>query len=282
MNMHFQFVFVILFCGLFFICLFLTNKKFSFDFKKIAVCLLVFSAFFFPLVLFDLRHQFLNINLFINFFFSKESAVGRDINVWFTVFTYFIDSIIYYRSVLLAKLFYFVSIPLLVFLFKTKKNFYHVFYLSTLALWLIFPVCFAIYGKRPSEYYFVFLFPFIFIFIVDFFASLKKTYLLLVFCFVFFLINVQKDIINLKQNIFSLYYKDLAVKKISQLTINKKLNISFDTPLGANFGYRYLIDYYKIKQTGNWTDPLVQIRIPPKEDDIRIQEIGIKIPKELR
>jgi len=282
MNMHFQFVFVILFCGLFFICLFLTNKKFSFDFKKIAVCLLVFLAFFIPLIIFDLRHQFLNISLFFNFFFVKETGAIHDNNIWLTVFTNFIDSLIYFRSIFLAKLFYFVSIFLIFFLYKAKKDFYRVFYLSTLTLWLTFPICFALYGKRPSEYYFVFLFPFVFIFIVDFFVSIKKAYLLLFFSFVFFLINFQKNQINIRPNIFSLYYKDIAVEKINTLTAGKKFNISFKTPLGANYGYKYLIDYYNIKRTGNWADPLVEIRIPPEDDDIRVQEIGIKIPKELR
>ncbi len=51
--------------------------------------------------------------------------------------------------------------------------------------------------------------------------------------------------------------------------------------LGLNSGFNYLIDYYQIKQTGNWKDPLVEIRIPPKENDVIIYNIGIKIPKEL-
>jgi DNA-dependent RNA polymerase auxiliary subunit epsilon len=87
----------------------------------------------------------------------------------------------------------------------------------------------------------------------------------------------------LKTNSQSLYYKDLTAKKIKQMLNDKNFNISFSTPLGLNNGFKYLIDYYQIKQTSNFKDPLVEIRIPPRENDLKISDdIGIKIPKELQ
>lgn len=145
-----------------------------------------------------------------------------------------------------------------------------------------FPLFFIIYGQRPSEYYFVFLYPFILIIIADFFLSIKQLSIILIFGVLFFFIHSKQITDNLQPNIFGLYYKDKTIKKLKRLTSNKKFNVSFDTSLGRNSGYNYLIDYYNIKQTGNWNDPLVEIRIPPKKDDIRIQNIGIKIPQELK
>lgn len=279
-NMHFQFIFMILF-SIFFLTFYQIIKK-AFDFKKIVVAILGFLVMFIPLLIFDLRHNFLNIHALINFFFSPEARVDHDPNVWFTVFTYFLQPLIYTRSELLAKLFYFASLLIIVYLSIKKEKFQKLFYYSTLFLWLVFPLFFILYGKRPSEYYFVFLYPFIFVLLINFIFTIKKKYLVYLLILLLFLFNIQNSLFLLKTKIFSLYYKDLAIKKLKKLTENKKFNISFDTPLGANFGYRYLIDYYQIKQTGNWNDPLVEIRIPPEANDIRIQEIGIKIPQELK
>ena len=279
-NMHFQFIFMILFSA-FFLILYQIKKK-AFDFKKIVVAKLSFLAMFIPLLIFDLRHNFLNTHALINFFFSQGVRADHDPNVWFTVFTYFLQPLIYLTSELLVKLLYFVLLLIIFYLCKKKEKFHKLFYYSTLFLWLVFPLFFILYGKRPSEYYFVFLYPFIFISFIDFIFTFKKNYVAYFLILLLSICSIQNSLSHLKTNIFSLYYKDLAIKELKKLTENKKFNISFDTSLGANSGYRYLIDYYQIKQTGNWSDPLVQIRIPPKEGDIHIQEIGIKIPQELK
>lgn len=279
-NMHFQFIFLVIF-SLFFLILSFINKK-SFNLKRIVLTLSGFLLMFIPLLIFDLRHDFLNSKAFINFFLSKDAAIGNDPNVWFTVFTYFIQSIIFFRLTITTIIFYLVMFTLTIYLYKTKKNFFKSFYMATLLLWLTFPLFFALYGKRPSEYYFIFLMPFIFIVIVDFFFTIKKPYLLFLYFLFFFSINIKTIIFNLRTNPIGLYPKDKAVRKLKELTLNKKFNISLDTPLGLNSGYRYLFDLYQIKQTGDWKDPLVEIRVPPKKDDIVIQGIGIKIPKELK
>ncbi len=279
-NMHFQFIFITLFSA-FFLILYQIKKK-AFDFKNVIISILGFLIMFIPLLIFDLRHHFLNIHAFINFFFFQKTKTNYDPNVWLTVFTYFLQPVIYLRSELLAKLFYFILLLIIIYLSQRKKKIHKLFYYSTLFLWLIFPLFFILYGKRPSEYYFVFLYPFIFISLIDFAFTVKKNYLVYLLILLLFICNIQNSISYLRDNVFSLYYKDLAIKKLKKLTENKKFNISFDVLPGRDNGFRYLIDYYQIKPTGNWQDPLVQIRIPPKEDDIRIKAFGIKIPKELK
>lgn len=265
----------------FFLILYQIKKK-AFYFKKIIVAKLSFLAMFIPLLIFDLRHNFLNTHALINFFFSQGARADHDPNVWFTVFTYFLQPLIYLRSELLAKLLYFVLLLIIVYLCIKKEKFHKLFYYSTLFIWLVFPLFFILYGKRPSEYYFIFLYPFIFITLINFIFIIKKKCLVYLLILLLFVFNIQNSLSLLETKFFSLHYKDSAIKELRKLTENKKFNISFDTPLGANFGYLYLIDYYRIKQTGNWHDPLVQIRIPPKENDIKVEGIGINIPKELK
>ena len=62
-NMHFQFAFLILF-SFFFLAI---NRKIL-SIKKIFYLLGTFTITFLPLLIFDLRHDFLNTKLFINFF----------------------------------------------------------------------------------------------------------------------------------------------------------------------------------------------------------------------
>ena len=64
---------------------------------------------------------------------------------------------------------------------------------------------------------------------------------------------------------------------------NKKFNISYTVPLGRDTGFKYLIEYYGIKQTNNWSDPLIQIKIPADQScQLKSGEMGIFIPPELR
>ena len=59
--------------------------------------------------------------------------------------------------------------------------------------------------------------------------------------------------------------------------------MTIDAPLGFHNGYKYLLDWYEIPQSGNFTDPLVQIKLPPEKVDIRVNNaIGLVIPKEVR
>lgn len=275
MNMHFQFVFLIFFSGLFLVFLFFLEKKVKFSIKKLLVLKFTFLAFFTPLLLFDLRHNFLNINLFFNFFFTNQVNLKHDYSVWLIVFTNFIEPFIFLRSTLTAKLFYLVLLLIFFYLFKVKKSFYRIFYLSSLILWLFFPICFALYGKRPSEYYFMFLSPFILITLIDFIFLAKKNYLLILFTAFFFLININKVKTSLKSNFLGLYYKDKIITIIKKGLGNRNSDINRDLGIGRDTGFGYLIDFYDLdKRKGKVTDQ-VQIRFPPQKNDLIIGEYGI-------
>ena len=277
-NMHFQFIFI-----LFFSTFFLIISRKLLTLKKLILLIASFIFTFFPLLVFDLRHNFLNINLFINFFTEASRNTSNNIFSWIPVFTNFLEPIIYFKSQTTTFLFYLLAITILVILIKRTQKFLRNFYISVLFLWLIFPFGFAKYGQRPSEYYFIFLYPFMYIIIINFFQTLKKSYFLYLFLIIMMMINLNKLKENFKSDNLSLIYRDKLIKNLIPLIKNKKFNISYTVPLGRDTGFKYLIEYYGIKQTNNWSDPLIQIKIPADQScQLKSGEMGIFIPPELR
>jgi len=279
-NMHFQFVFIILFC-LFFI--FINRKRENFfDIKKALAAVFSFSAVFAPLFLFDLRHDFLNSKLLLSFFASGNRE-SNYLWIWIPVFENFIQPLTYFKNFYLTFFVYFAFLAMLIYLAFNRKGFFKQFYLASIFLWLSFFIAFSFfYGKRPSEYYFLFISPFLYISLIDFFAHLRPKKLYLVSILLLFIIvsNAYLIYTQMVPSRFGLYAKEQVILELKKLVdLNKKFNISFDMPLGRNQGYRYIIDYYNIKQSGNWSDPLIQMRMPPKENDLVIGLVGLSIPK---
>jgi len=281
LNMHFQFIFMVYY-SLVYLAIFVISRKKMF-WRNLAGLFIGFVLMFLPLFLFDLRHNFLNSKLFFNFFVQGTDKTPADLFAWFPVFTNFIKPVLPYKTQPL--MFIFLLLILLfsfILAFVSKKN--RIYFISFLILWITTPIFFSLYGKRPSEYYYVYLYPFIFIITGQIISRIKQGYLsrviTLILMIYIVIINWQPISSTLMNNRFGLSAKDKAIKVLKKYTLGKKLNVSFDTPLGANNGYQYLIEQNGIKQSGNWNDPLFQIRIPPKENDIVVDLIGIKLPDE--
>lgn len=280
-NMHFQFIFIIVF-SIIFILLFFKQSIFK-EWKKILILFFGFIIVFLPLFIFDLRHDFLNIKLMTSFFASKENYIP-DRFIWIRVFANFIKPITTTQNTMIALIFYLCLTILSFGMSRIKNGFLKIYYQSFMILLItIFLSLSFVYQKRPSEYYFLFLYPFICLILADFFFSTKKILLLIIFLAVSIVLNktYMQDVLIYKP--FTLQTKEKAVLEIKKrIDPAKKFNISLDTPLGENSGYKYLIEYHDIKQSGNWSDPLVQIRIPPKPDNIVVGQIGLEIPEEVK
>ena len=282
LNMHFQYIFILIFVGSFII---FNNYKNRFkNWIKIIIAFFSFLITFTPLLLFDLRHNFLNIKLFINFFLNKENSLPADLTVWLPVLTNLIRPLIFTNNLLILKFFYIFILILTIFLIKNNnKRFLKCFFQSFLIVWLVFPVFFSLYGKRPPEYYFLFLIPFIFFTLINFFIKINKKILLFILLIILYIFNFNSLKTTINEDKFGLYYKDKAIKKLKLILKDKnKFNISFKVPIGANNGYNYLIDYYQIKQSRDFNDTLVEIDVPIRPNDIKVDNIGLKIPKELK
>src|SRR5690606_13305576 len=128
-------------------------------------------------------------------------------------------------------------------------------------------------GRRPSEYYFIYLYPFIFVAILDLLRYFKIQLVSVLLIGILVFLNLEPLKNSTDEEPFGLYYKDQAVKQILPFIEGKEYNVSFDMPLGTNNGYDYLLKVNAINPSGDPNDPLIQIRIPPHEGDIVIKEI---------
>ncbi len=280
-NMHFQFVFLILFSVVFLIFLCLKQRKI--EWQKILLLGFGFILMFIPLLIFDLRHNFLNFHLFLNFFSGSKKQLGVDYLSWTIVLGNFLKPL----SATSGPVWAIISITVLAFLSvfsgRTAKNTYtKIFSFSFVVILALIPIFFICYGTRPSEYYFTFLYPLIYVLLVNFILNFKRRSIILVAVFLFILIfNLQPLIANLKDNDFGFFYKKMLIEKINEKSRGKNFNISFQVPLGWTNGYDYLFDIYKIKQSKNYSDPSIIIRIPPKKTDIVVNKIGLVIPESL-
>jgi len=277
-SMHFQYIFVMLQVFLF---MFLMKPKIiSINLKKSVVFLGSILAPLLPIAVFDLRHNFLNSRLFLNFFFLKrEIYSGASYTIWVEVWSNFLKPLTYVKSIYISVAIFVVLFAMTIFLAKKSKGFLKLFFSSSLIVWVSMPIFFTLYKNRPSEYYFTFMYLYMFITTVMFFSHIKKPHMMTAIIVLLFVLNIQQLRTNLKDSLHPLYAKDQAIQKLKTLVEGRIYNVSFDVPLGRDNGYRYLLEYYKIPPSKVDSDPLFQIRIPPKENDVEINGIGIMIPK---
>jgi hypothetical protein len=276
-NMHIQFVLLGLFSTLFLIV----------ELKKINIvrlCIIVLCTLFMfvPLFIFDIRHQFLNLSLFLGFFTGTDANTGKDIYVWLTVFKnavkpfmlgtsfYFSDVIVILLSVIGS---YYYSL-------HERNSFKKIFYRSTSLFFILFPFFFIAYGKRPSEYYFLVVFPYIMLTIARFFEIPKMKWVVYIYLATYCVINLSTLTSLATQTDRGLWAKDLVVHKVKEICADRKCNISFDGDQSTDNGFRYLLRYYDVHP--DQSAPLIEIRKPGRKGDMIIQAYGIKIPRELK
>jgi hypothetical protein len=289
-NMHFQFVFVILFTIFFLGYHFWSTKTNAL--KPAITTIAAFIATLAPLLLFDLRHQFLNTKLFFGFFFGGGSGVvHKDPIAWIPVLTNFLQPFLVIRNDILTLAFYIALGVGSFLLFKKAKDFRKEYYFASLCLWVAVPLFFAFYGQRPSEYYFVFLLPFVLITLSDGLIRNKLTPVLLLL-FVISIYSSFNTAFNytpiqsrLKTHPFGLYNKQKVVTYLKDHYDLKTYNVSFTVEPGREPGFRYLMYYENIKthDIGDPKNPLIQVKIPPTDEDIKVTDtIGLQIPPEFK
>lgn len=282
-HMHFQFVIDIFFAGVFLICS--QQKKLIKQLPQIGVSVVIFLSFWLPLFLFDLRHEFLNTHLIVNYFAGNGGVVHADRWVWTAVFTNVVQPLTYIKSVQLMIVVYLLVLISTVFLFRKKSGFQKSFYLTTLIIWLLMPLIFAKYGRRPSEYYFLAIIPHMYLVITDILQSYaKKWSAVIVLAMAVYMIAFNWiDMKNLlRTNSIGLYHKDQIVQDLKRQVNNRTFNVSFDGPPNADTGFRYLIRWYDLKPDASQKVPLVQIVIPKTESGNYTYQYKILMPVELK
>ncbi len=279
-NMHFQFVFIGAFSLVFLLVSFARQLlKYWAGFTIAAAS---FFIMFSPLLVFDLRHNNLNINLFMNYFSERVLDDKPYIEAWQQVFGNFIRPLTGTSEPIISMIFLILCLLLCSYFIFQKKGYIRIFYVSTLLLIIFTVLGFSLYGRRPSEYYFTFLIPFFLIGISELLVSINNKAVIAGLLVLLLYANAFELKNSVKEDDGGLYYKDRAIQKIIPYIQNKKFNVSYDMPLGVNNGYDYLLNYHHIKGSGDWSDPLIQLRIPPQRGDIIVKNIGVYIPPELK
>lgn len=220
---------------------------------------------FLPIVVFDLRHNFLNLSLVFGF---KESSLvkGGLVDVW----TNFASFVLAERVTTVGGLvFYFILLLLSLVLFIKLKGIYQKHLSLILSLIIFsFPFIFLLYGSRPSEYYFYFVIP-VFVLLLSLLSSIYesqkvKTFL---FFFVFAFLLLSWLFVDAKglnyYNGESLYFKTQVVDFIKKVSNGRRFDISLDSKGGKDAGFYYLLDFYGLGYNKNDGSSLIRIVEPP-------------------
>ena len=272
-SFHLQFVFVLPLILVVFYDYF-KNK----NFKHLIYFCIAFIIPFIPILVFDLKHDFLNIKQIFLFEGFGGNTVNRLIPVWanFTSFLFGVKS----SNLLGIFVYLFTSIGLYFFSKKEKtKEVKQVLFGLSLVVALSLPI-FRVLIKNPSEYYFNYLLVPILLFVSLFFEKLKKlTIVLTIIAFVYF---SYKSYPLLNDANLGLKQKNNSVVFLKKITSgSNSFNVSFDVPFNEDAGFRYLLKYNEVRVSGSDKDPLIEFVLPSNRKTVTyfVDRIGLLIPK---
>ena len=280
-QIHSLYFFIDIFTAVFLILMVVTKKVvISKSLKQLIVMTGAFLIFMIPLLLFDVRHNFMNLKLFFGYFAHRAEGLPRPIES-LEVFSLFMKPFIITTNPIIGGVFYAALLGLLMHLSIVRKKFDKIFYISALAIYILTALVYLRYSERPSEYYFLYLYPFITVAISDFLYRVNKVAVVAV-CVIFFMINLPKLSTIIQPYVLSLSTKEKIAKYLKTELHGKSYRIKYEMPLGWNTGYEYLFQYYDIKSSDNSKDPVVILRSPARKTDVNFNKVGVYIPKELK
>jgi len=266
-NFHFQAIFLAPF-----ILLFLFWQKELLG-KNLGKAALGFFLPFIPLLLFDLRHNFLNFKLLGQFI--KGRGEGGNFLAWRPVLANFLTGFWGEEKIWLPLTLALVLLTL--WLVKKQKNYFSKNFLKSLLF--LYPVVllgFGIYGQRPSEYYFNFLLPFFILVLALFissFGKLKRLFFLLLFVFLW-LPKTMEKIVPVS---VSLLAKDKAIAYLAEKNGETPAEVRYQTPLGEEAGFSYLLNYYGLTKATEGERKIWLVSIPPAEESQAFGKVGVKL-----
>ena len=212
--------------------------------KNYLLMLFSFVVFSSPLIIFDLRHDFLNSKLFLALFKSSGSSFLTKFNSLFDSF-YYLN--LYAFNISLNKFFVYL---LLIFLFiilitlvkkvSNLRTFLFIFLLTVLGM--------SLYSGPRHPHYFVILYPLYYIIISHFLAFPKESrwekYLTIIFIIGFIFLNFQKytflrnpanNQITLAKNVAKKIYDNIKKEKFTVTALPEKYSDST---------YRYFLEIW--------------------------------------
>ncbi len=231
---------------------------------------------FLSILLFDLRHNFLNLKQIVEFA-KNGTEINRVLIVWGRAVSFVIGGT---PSKIVGVMVYALVLIGFYILFKRSKDkIQKKIFLSLGFVWGSSLPLFYIFIKNPSEYYFNYLLVLFFILVSHLLRSWKNFGIIVLSGLIIYFSYRAWPL--LRSVNLSLREKDRVVSILSKMTKNTEpFNISFDVPLNEDTGFRYLLNYHKVAISGNQKDPLIEFVIPSytKKDTFSIGAIGLSIP----
>lgn len=275
-NSHFSVIFLMLIV----ISFLLTHRIFN---HKIYITILIVFIAFFPLIFFELRHNFLllsNVQTFSKTSFIDFSKLFyNSISILSLILTSGGKVILYQGTnwsqsgltLLLITFLYFLSKKADIFAYLKISLLYFIIYILGLTL----------YSGIVSEYYLVGLLP-VFILgyaiVIDNLIQAKNNYQIILM--LFFTISILYSYSTVKQNTpFSLGYKQQVIEYIKNKYPNSPVQLVFDMNLSESFGFNYLLDFYNVNKSDDNTVNKIWISYPvnrfPGKPEVLIGDYAI-------
>lgn len=231
--------------------LFVMNKKIM----NKAICIPFFFLFLgiLPLILFDIRHDFILSQNIVKLLTTSTTRWDKIIIKLYKTGLITLETL--GRLIIYDGTRWFqttVGAMLLIALFLLRKNRQVILFFKIFITYLVvYFIGFSVYSGVSPEYYYLGILP---IGSIGYSIILSKlhskfpkiNWFLLLFCFVVLLRSF--TLIN-ELDFHSLGVKQQLISKIKEQSGNKPISIVYDMELGWSYGYDYLFDYYKIKKT---------------------------------
>lgn len=225
---------------------------------------LLFAGTFLPLVIFDLRHNFLDAKLFFNFFFASHGGEGPFIFDWkrplaglLEIHDFLYRTFGYWKSFAQGLL----LITLATGFWQLPKRHHKLVF----GLALLPPLVLFSFYKTFQSYYLLFLTPLVVTLLVYgilyYIVQFRPVRLLLPIVLVWY---VATSTIAIKDDTFetSLHYKRQAVRYIIEQKQDPVFNVSYETWPGLNKGFDYLFTYYNRRPVDTPEAHLYTITLP--------------------
>ena len=195
-----------------------------------------------PLVLFDLRHQFINLHLFLKFISSSSSSLTAS---WLVVA----------KTLLFKYLLYLLHLllPLNSLLFASALTLFSLVYLwfhrrqplfSLTLFYLLYTLILLFLYRNPDfpEYYFNLLLPSLTWLLASLFTALLPRFLYPLV--LLFYLGLSLRLADFATQPYSLKAKQLVVQRL--LEFSPRLDVRYELSPGRSVGFRYLTQYYRL------------------------------------
>lgn len=235
---------------------------------------------FTPLILFDVRHDFLNTKLLLGFLNSNTTHQGIDFTRALIIYIRNPNLLTFTHSAQLVAALNIALIPITIIathlIFTAKKfntNNQRIMHMITNYSWIAVPlITLSFYKGTISEYYFSTVTSLLILFAAYVCAHFWKKQMR----FVIAVIMIGLVIGNIRPMLTrddpaSLHYKKALVKYMADQH-DSYFSLSYNVPLGRGYGFAYLLRYYGIKPDDTKPVPKYFLRIAPEVEENGLPE----------